>query len=193
MSATDTFRIPFDTCPCRFERRRRPPEAQPSNRHSYFKNFEDLLLMKKILFLTFIFLVALIPACSTASAPGGNSNSVSTNSANQANIPPEFQTKPVTPDGNSTPGIPDPNSVNMNSVPKGTTPTPGIPDPKTIGKTPVPKGATPTPGIPDPETLKKQMNRTLNNANVSLKQIPKNEKELEQTVNDTLKTVRKKP
>ena len=37
MSATDTFRIPFDTCPCRFERRRRPPEAQPSNRHSYFK------------------------------------------------------------------------------------------------------------------------------------------------------------
>jgi len=41
--------------------------------------------------------------------------------------------------------------------------------------------------------LKRQMNRTINNANVSLKQIPKNEKELEQTINDTLKTVRKKP
>jgi len=149
--------------------------------------------MKRFLFLSFIFLVALIPACSTASAPSGNSNLANTNSAIQANIPPEFSNRSVTPSGNSTPGIPDPNSVNMNSIPKGTTPTPGIPDPKTIGKTPVPKGATPTPGIPDPETLKKQMNRTLNNANISIKQLPKNEKELEQTVNDTLKTVRKKP
>jgi hypothetical protein len=150
--------------------------------------------MKKFLFITFIFLAALVPACSTATAPSGNSNSVSNlNSANQANIPPEFSNRTVTPSGNSTPGIPDPSSVNMNSMPKGATPTPGIPDPKTIGKTPVPKGATPTPGIPPPEELKRQMNRTINNANVSLKQIPKNEKELEQTINDTLKTVRKKP
>jgi hypothetical protein len=149
--------------------------------------------MKNFLFVAFIFLAALVPACSTASAPSGNSNSANANTANQANIPPEFQVKPITPSGNSTPGIPDPNAVNMNSVPKGTTPTPGIPDPKTIGKTPVPKGATPTPGIPSPEELKRQMNRTINNANVSLKQLPKNEKDLEQTVNDTLKTVRKKP
>lgn len=148
--------------------------------------------MKKILFLTFIFLVAIIPACTSASAPAGNSNSANSNSASQTNIPPEFQTQPVTPSGNSTPGIPDPSSVNAN-MQKGTTPTPGIPDPKTIGKTPVPKGATPTPGIPSPEELKRQMNRTLNNANVSVKQLPKNEKELEQTVNDTLKQVRKKP
>ena len=28
---------PFDTCPCWFERRRRPPEVQHSNQHSYFK------------------------------------------------------------------------------------------------------------------------------------------------------------
>jgi hypothetical protein len=147
--------------------------------------------MKNFLFITFIFLAVLMPACSTA--PSGNSNSVSNaNSATQANIPPEFQAKPVTPSGNSTPGIPDPSSVNMNSLPKGATPTPGIPDPAALKK-PVPKGATPTPGIPPPEELKKQMNRTLNNANVSMKQIPKNERELEQTVNDTLKTVRKKP
>jgi len=37
------------------------------------------------------------------------------------------------------------------------------------------------------------MNRRLDNTNISIKQLPKNEKELEQTVNDTLKTVRKKP
>lgn len=148
--------------------------------------------MKRILLVTFIFLISIVGACSTATAPGGNSNSASNpNSANQANIPPEFQTKPITPSGNSTPGIPDPSTVNMNSLPKGATPTPGIPDPKSINKTPVPKGATPTPGIPDPETLKKQMNRTLNNANVSMKQLPKNEKDLQQTVNDTIKTVRK--
>ena len=145
--------------------------------------------MKKILFLTFIFLVALIPACTSASAPAGNANSANSNSANQANIPPEFQTKPITPSGNSTPGIPDPNAVNTN-LQKGTTPTPGIPDPKELNK-PMKPGATPTPGIPSPEELKRQMNRTLNNANVSLKPLPKNEKELEKTVNDTIKQVRK--
>ena len=32
-----TFRIPFDTCPCRFERRRFPQGTQPSSRHSHFK------------------------------------------------------------------------------------------------------------------------------------------------------------
>lgn len=147
--------------------------------------------MKKLPVITFIFLAALVSACSTASAPNGNTNSAISNSANQANIPPEFQNKPIVPSGNSTPGIPDPNSVNINSMPKGATPTPGIPDPKNIGKTPVPKGATPTPGIPDPETLKKQMNRTLNNANVSSKQLPKSDREIEQTINDTIKTVRK--
>jgi hypothetical protein len=74
-------------------------------------------------------------------------------------------------------------------MPKGTTPTPGIPDPKTMNK-PVPKGATPTPGIPDPKVLKEQMNKPVNKNMVN--ELPKNEKELEKTVNDTLKTVRKK-
>jgi hypothetical protein len=147
--------------------------------------------MKKLPVITFIFIVALsAAACSSATAPNGNTNAATSN-ANQANIPPEFQNKPITPSGNSTPGIPDPNAVNMNSMPKGATPTPGIPDPKNIGKTPVPKGATPTPGIPDPETLKKQMNRTLNNANVSSKQIPKSDRDIERTINETIKTVRK--
>ncbi|HEY8559021.1 MAG TPA: hypothetical protein VIL74_01360 [Pyrinomonadaceae bacterium] len=147
--------------------------------------------MKNFLLVGFIFLTALAPACSTA--PVANSNSANINSPNQANIPPEFQAKPITPSGNATPGIPDPSTVNINSVPKGATPTPGIPDPKTIGKTPMPKGATPTPGIPSPEELKRQMNRTISNANITLKQVPRNEKELEQTVNDTIKNVRKKP
>lgn len=148
--------------------------------------------MKNFLFLTFIFLVSIGAACSTATAPGGNANSASNpNSANQANIPPEFQTKPITPTGNSTPGIPDPSTVNMNSLPKGATPTPGIPDPKTIGKTPVPKGATPTPGIPDPETLRRQMNQPVN-ANV-VNQIQKSQKDLEQTIDQAVKQARKKP
>ena len=68
------------------------------------------------------------------------------------NMPPGLSGNVITPSGNSTPGIP--NQQNMN-VGKGATPTPGIPaDP---GK-PLPKGATPTPGIPDPATLKKQTN-----------------------------------
>lgn len=147
--------------------------------------------MKKILLSTFIFLVALNTACPTATAPGGNSNTVSNaNSTAPANIPPEFSNKPVTPSGNSTPGIPDPNSANITNMPKGATPTPGIPDPKTIGRTPVPKGATPTPGIPDPKTLKEQMNKTVGNKNI-VNELPKNEKDLEKKVNETLKTVRK--
>jgi hypothetical protein len=143
--------------------------------------------MKKLSIITFIFLVALAGACSSASAPGGNTNSAS--NSNQANIPPEFQNKPITPSGNSTPGIPDPNNINTN-MPKGTTPTPGIPDPKNVGKTPVPKGATPTPGIPSEEEIRRQMNRTINNANVSSKQIPKSG-DVERTINDTIRTVKK--
>jgi len=152
-------------------------------------NFRGLMLVKIFLFVTFIFLIALMTACPTATAPNGNTNTVSNSNAN---IPPEFQPKQITPNGNSTPGIPDPSAVNMNSMPKGATPTPGIPDPKDLNK-PQKPGATPTPGIPPPDELKRQMNRRFDNTNVSLKQIPKNEKQLEQTVNDTLKTVRKKP
>ncbi len=148
-------------------------------------------MLKNLSFITFIFFVALNTACPTATAPNSNSNTASNvSTTTPANIPEEFSNKPITPTGNSTPGIPASNSANLSNMPKGTTPTPGIPDPKTIGKTPVPKGATPTPGIPDPKTLKEQMNKTLNNKNV-VNEVPKNEKDLEKKVNDTLKTVRK--
>jgi hypothetical protein len=40
--------------------------------------------------------------------------------------------------------------------------------------------------------LKKQMNQTIKNANV-INQIPKNEKDLDRTIDQTLKSVRKKP
>lgn len=148
------------------------------------------MLVKKLSFVFFIFIVALITACPSANTPNGNSAS-SPNVNGQTNIPPEFSSTPVTPSGNSTPGIPDPNSANLNNLNKGITPTPGIPDPKTIGKTPMPKGATPTPGIPSQEEIKRQMNRVYN-ANV-VNQIPKDEKELEKTINEGVKTVRKKP
>lgn len=146
-------------------------------------------MLKTLSFIAFIFLIAINTACPTATAPNGNAVS-NANSTNPANIPPEFSNKPITPSGNSTPGIPDPNTVNMNNMPKGATPTPGIPDTKTIGKTPVPKGATPTPGIPDEKTLKEQLNKTISNKNV-VNELPKNQKDLEKTVNDKLKTVRK--
>ena len=144
--------------------------------------------MKKLFFLLFIFIAAIFTACLSANEPA-NSNAVS-NTNTITNIPPEFSNRPIEPSGNSTPGIPDPKTVNMNAVTKGTTPTPGIPDPKNMN-TAVPKGATPTPGIPDQANLKKQMERR-RPANM-VNQIPKNEKELEKTINDTLKTVRKKP
>ena len=143
--------------------------------------------MKKFLFITFIFLIALNAACTSATAPEANSNL--TSNSNTITIPPEFSNKPITPSGNSTPGIPDPNAANVSNLPKGATPTPGIPDPKELNK-PRKPGATPTPGIPDPKTLKEQMNRTLNNKSV-VNEIPKNEKDLEKKINDTLKTVRK--
>lgn len=141
--------------------------------------------MKKLSFVVFIFLVGLSAACSTATAPGSNS-ARNPNANGQTNIPPEFSTQTITPSGNATPGIPDPNAANLSNVPKGATPTPGIPDPKSIGKTPVPKGATPTPGIPSPEELKKQMNRTLD-ANM----VNQAQKEVEKTINNSVRNGRK--
>jgi hypothetical protein len=111
--------------------------------------------MSKSIFL--ILIVAMISACGGADT---NSNA----NANQANLPPEFQQQPVTPSGNTTPGIPDPAGINMNvNNPKGT-PTPGIPDPANL--TPK-KGATPTPGIPDEKTLREQMKKLYGNANAT--------------------------
>ena len=70
-----------------------------------------------------------------------------------ANLPPGFSNSPVPATGNSTPGIPDPNSIDANKPVTGT--TPGIPDTSKRGKTSVPKGATPIPGIPNEKTLPK--------------------------------------
>lgn len=111
-------------------------------------------------------LAAIISACGGAETTNTNAN---TNMlvTNQANLPAEFQTSPVPPSGNTTPGIPAPGSIDITNSQKGGTPTPGIPDPATIGKTPVPKGATPTPGIPDPATLKRQMNNPVSNTSAT--------------------------
>ncbi len=117
-------------------------------------------MLRNFLFIFICLAFGATVACTSTESPNAN-----TKANNSANVPPEFSGNTVTPSGNSTPGIPDPSSVNANNVPKGATPTPGIPDPKDIGK-PLPKGATPTPGIPDPETLKRQANTRITDANL---------------------------
>lgn len=120
-------------------------------------------MLNKIIFATFCLSLTMFIGCPSGA---NDSNSPASNGADSKNMPAGMDTKPVQPDGKTTPGIPDPKTVDINKVPKGATPTPGIPDPKTIGKTPVPKGATPTPGIPSPEELKKQRDRMMKDANV---------------------------
>lgn len=104
-------------------------------------------------------------ACSSANEKTSNSaNGANVTNIDPKNMPPGLSASPIQPSGNSTPGIPDMKSGNVN-LPKGATPTPGIPDEETLKKQlsgKMPKGATPTPGIPDPETLKKQMNQPVN-------------------------------
>lgn len=111
-------------------------------------------MLKKIL------LIAVCLAVGSLAAACGSAEDTNVNSAN---LPPGFSNQPITPDGNSTPGIPDTNTVNPTNLPAGGTPTPGIPHPANIGK-PV-KGTTPTPGIPDEETLKRQANTVITDMN----------------------------
>ncbi len=122
-------------------------------------------MSKKVLFILICLSFALNLACQNAAKSNENVNSVA-NVKESADIPPGFSTSPLPPSGNSTLGIPDPQSINANNLPKGTSPIPGIPDPKTIGKTPVPKKTPPIPGIPDEATLKKQMNTIIKDVNV---------------------------
>lgn len=159
---------PFDTCPCRFERRRCPPGAQHSSRHSYFKTARGMsythICMKKALLVFACAAFLSGAACQSASAPN-NANSAAGKTNGNVNIDPNnmpagLSTAPVTPGGTPTPGIPDPVNANRTHVP-GATPTPGIPPPDQLGK-PLPKGATPTPGIPDSATIKRQLNSTSN-------------------------------
>lgn len=117
------------------------------------------LMSKYVFLILMVAAFAMLSACGGAETTNTNANNVN---ANQANLPPEFQQKPVEPSGNTTPGIPADPNISVNN-PSGT-PTPGIPDPKNINK--VPRGTTPTPGIPDPANLKKQMQQ-LRNGNVN--------------------------
>lgn len=108
-------------------------------------------------------------ACSPASEKTSNSakNTNIITNIDPKNLPPGLSASPIPPSANTTPGIPDPKSVNAN-LQKGATPTPGIPDEKTLKKQitgTAPKGATPTPGIPDPEVLKKQLGNSAANTN----------------------------
>lgn len=106
-----------------------------------------------------LLLFPLAPVIINLSCQASNTTNTNTNSnaviVNQANLPPGFSTSPIQPSGNTTPGIPDPKTVNINVVPSGTA-TPGIPDSANLKKN-LPKGATPTPGIPDPKNIKRQI------------------------------------
>ena len=62
--------------------------------------------------------------------------------------------------------------------------------PPEFSTSPVVPSGNSTPGIPDPKVLKEQMNKTLSNKNI-VNELPKNQKDLEKRVDDTLKTVRK--
>ncbi|CAN5426336.1 hypothetical protein BH18ACI1_BH18ACI1_11420 [soil metagenome] len=125
-------------------------------------------MIKNFLFVLISLLLAINMACSAVETPNTNTNVNAVTNLNNANLPPEFSASPLPMSANSTPGIPDPNSVNINRMPKGATPTPGIPDPKNIGK-PLPRGATPTPGIPDEKTLKEQMKNSTSNSRMEQK------------------------
>lgn len=126
-------------------------------------------MLRKLLFVFFCSIAgfSLLAACGgSTDTTGANANGGANNSAaSNQKLPDGLSTSPV-PISGTTPGIPDPSSVNMNSVSKGTTPTPGIPDPKEFNK-PLKPGATPTPGIPDPKTLQKQLNPPLANQSQS--------------------------
>lgn len=115
-------------------------------------------MTKKILFALINSLLAVNLACSNAAVPNAETNKAVLVNTNTSNLPEGLSTNQIPLSANTTPGIPDPKSVNANSNSKGTTSTPGIPDTTKVGKTPQPKNTPPIPGIPDQETLKKQMN-----------------------------------
>ena len=106
------FRIPFNTCPCRFERRRCPPGTQHSSRHSYFKSKGKYwMFVRSIAGPVFLMLMFMI-GC--GGAPGNaNSNSNAAVNTNPPDLPPGFSTSPVPPSSNTTPGIPPVNASNV--------------------------------------------------------------------------------
>jgi hypothetical protein len=144
-------------------------------------------MQKKFLFILFCSALSLNTACGSAGETNTDANANTANKAVNQTLPPGFSTSPL-PTAGTTPGIPDPKNVNMNSVPKGTTPTPGIPSQEELKK-PFKPGATPTPGIPDEETLKKQMQPI--NANSNQAGQPASAPQASDEKTDKVKTVRK--
>ena len=115
-------------------------------------------MIKRKLFALIILIIAVNLACSNSAAPNSQTNQAVVVNASPANLPEGLSTNQIPLTADSTPGIPDPKSVNANNNSKGTASTPGIPDTTKTGKTPQPKNTPPIPGIPDEETLRKQMN-----------------------------------
>ena len=111
-----------------------------------------------VLFACAVFLSGI--ACQSSTETNSTANRANANvNIDPNNMPAGLSTQPITPTGNTTPGIPDPANANRTSA--GGTPTPGIPPANMLGK-PLPKGATPTPGIPDPATIQRQLRGTSN-------------------------------
>lgn len=107
-------------------------------------------MSRNFLIVIICFLLAINSACQNNDMSNANTNN---NAAKSASLPTGYSNSPIPTTGNSTPGIPDPNSINANKPLTGT--TPGIPDTSKPGRTSVPKGATPIPGIPDEKTVPK--------------------------------------
>ena len=103
-------------------------------------------------------------SCQNTASPNSNTNILTNAAVEPANLPPGISVSPLPADSSSTPGIPDPANVNVNTRKKDGTPIPGIPDDKNLGK-PLPKGKTPIPGIPDEKTFKEQMNKSAVDSN----------------------------
>lgn len=129
--------------------------------------------MQKILLLTALLAISAgLLACGSAE-PTSNQNVTNLNSAqadanrpvnvDPANLPPGFDTKPLQPSANSTPGIPADGQANLKVDPN--VEIPGIPNAANLNK-PMKPGPNPTPGIPDPETLKRQLKEVHKDANV---------------------------
>ena len=115
-------------------------------------------MKKKVLLILSNLIIALNLAC--ANTPTSNSatnrTAVVTNT-NQANLPEGLSTNQIPLSSNSTPGIPDPKSIDANSGVRGAASTPGIPDTSQSGKNPSATKTPKIPGIPDEETLRKEM------------------------------------
>ena len=164
----------INTCPCRFVRRRQPPETQHSNRHSYF----DIgFKMKGTTCGTLILFSLYLTGCGGSATPNSNTNAnliliTSNSNMNPAmnsagntkpiNIPSEFSAQPIRP------------TVNDSAAPAYVEPLPEekesnheSPRDEELKKTPTPR-STPTPGIPSRDELRKMLNQRPANANVSI-------------------------